>query len=53
MKYTVDIDNTICETQGNDYPNSKPLLDRIEKLINYTTQGTKFTTGQPVAVIVD
>lgn len=32
MKYTVDIDNTICETQGNDYPNSKPLLDRIEKI---------------------
>jgi hypothetical protein len=32
MKYTVDIDNTICETQGNDYPNSKPLLDRIQKI---------------------
>jgi hypothetical protein len=32
MKYTVDIDNTICETIGNDYPNSKPLLDRIQKI---------------------
>ncbi len=32
MKYTVDIDNTICQTQGNDYPNSKPLLDRIQKI---------------------
>ena len=32
MKYTVDIDNTICVTQGNDYPNSKPLLDRIQKI---------------------
>jgi hypothetical protein len=32
MKYIVDIDNTICETQGGDYANSKPLLDRIAKI---------------------
>jgi hypothetical protein len=32
MKYIVDIDNTICETQGGDYTNSKPLLDRIAKI---------------------
>jgi hypothetical protein len=32
MKYTVDIDNTICETTGSDYPNSKPLLNRIQKI---------------------
>ena len=32
MKYLVDIDNTICITQGSDYENSKPLLDRIQKI---------------------
>lgn len=32
MKYMVDIDNTICVTQGNDYQNSKPMLDRIAKI---------------------
>lgn len=28
----VDIDNTICETQGTDYENAKPYLDKIAKL---------------------
>ena len=32
MKYIVDIDNTICGTEGSDYLNSKPLLERIEKI---------------------
>jgi hypothetical protein len=32
MKYIVDIDNTICETENSDYTNSKPLLDHIEKI---------------------
>lgn len=32
MKYIVDIDNTICQTEGNDYNNSKPMLDRIKKI---------------------
>ncbi len=30
MKYIIDIDGTICHTEGNDYINSKPYLDRIE-----------------------
>ena len=29
MKYMIDIDNTICTTEGNDYKNSKPIFDRI------------------------
>jgi hypothetical protein len=32
MRYIVDIDNTICETQGNDYENSQPLPNRILKI---------------------
>lgn len=30
--YIVDIDNTICMTLGNDYNNSTPFYDRIEKI---------------------
>lgn len=30
--YIVDIDNTICRTEGSDYPNSEPLLERIEAI---------------------
>lgn len=32
MIYYVDIDNTICKTEGNDYPNSQPYVDRIAKI---------------------
>ena len=28
----VDIDHTIFNTQGMDYENSKPIIDRIEKI---------------------
>lgn len=31
--YIIDIDNTICETNGADYNNAKPFLSRI-KYIN-------------------
>lgn len=31
--YCFDIDGTICYTEGSDYPNSKPITERIE-LIN-------------------
>jgi len=30
--YIVDIDNTICITQGSDYPKSIPIKERIEKI---------------------
>ena len=28
----VDIDNTICVSEGSDYANSKPLIDRIKRI---------------------
>lgn len=28
----VDIDNTIMETKGEDYENSTPIIDRIQKI---------------------
>jgi len=30
--YMVDIDNTICVSEGSDYANSKPLIDRIKRI---------------------
>jgi hypothetical protein len=30
--YIVDIDNTICHTNGNDYYNSQPYIERIQKI---------------------
>jgi len=32
MNIYIDIDNTICKTEGMDYENAKPFKDRIEKL---------------------
>ncbi len=32
MIYRVDIDDTICKTNGSDYENSVPLYDRIAKI---------------------
>jgi len=29
MRYIIDIDNTICKTNGSDYENSTPMYDRI------------------------
>lgn len=31
MRYIVDIDGTICESDG-DYPNARPYYDRIDKI---------------------
>ena len=35
----VDIDNTIFNTQGMDYENSKPIIDRIEKINKLYDEG--------------
>ena len=35
----VDIDNTITETQGMDYPNSKPVKANIEKINKLYDEG--------------
>ena len=29
LTYVIDIDDTICRTNGSDYENSQPLNDRI------------------------
>jgi capsule biosynthesis phosphatase len=39
MTYVFDIDGTICETNGSDYENSKPLLKRIEKVNKLYEEG--------------
>jgi len=43
MKYIVDIDNTICETEGSDYQNSKPILSRIESINQLYDSGHEIT----------
>ena len=37
----VDIDNTICISNGSDYANSKPIIERIEKINELYKQGHK------------
>ena len=49
--YYIDIDNTICKSEGNDYKNSQPLANRINKInalfeaghtiIYWTARGSK------------
>ena len=46
MNIYVDIDNTITITEGTDYENAKPVMERIQK-INVAMNGSskKFKTG--------
>jgi hypothetical protein len=37
--YIVDVDNTICETTGEDYANAKPYKERIEKINKLYDEG--------------
>jgi len=39
MKYYIDMDNTLCQTDGNNYTDSKPHLDRINFLNNLKETG--------------
>ena len=41
MLIYVDIDNTICQTKGMDYENSKPIFENISKINNLFDQGNK------------
>jgi hypothetical protein len=41
MKYMVDIDNTICKTNGSDYKNSIPYTERILYLNILLDQGNE------------
>lgn len=38
-KYYVDLDNTLCNTTGNDYYNSVPILERIDYVNNLKSEG--------------
>ncbi len=37
----VDIDGTICHTQGSDYQHSTPILENIDKINTLFDQGHK------------
>ncbi len=39
MLIYVDIDNTICVTNGTDYNDVKPILERIEKINKLYDEG--------------
>lgn len=39
MKIYVDIDNTICKTEGSDYPNSTPNPKNIAKINQLFREG--------------
>jgi len=39
--YCFDIDNTICITDGTEYKNSKPLINRIEQVNSLKREGNK------------
>ena len=43
MKYFIDLDNTLCYTEGNDYVNSKPNKQRIEFVNNLKEEGHHIT----------
>lgn len=38
-KYVIDIDNTICRTEGLDYKNAEPIYERIEKFNKLYDEG--------------
>ena len=39
MVIRVDIDNTICHTEGEDYPHAVPIPSRISKINSLFDQG--------------
>ncbi len=43
MDVFVDIDNTICYTNGMDYPNAQPITKNIEKVNQLYDEGHRIT----------
>lgn len=43
MKIFVDLDNTLCKTEGTDYLNSTPIKSRIEKINKLYNEGNIIT----------
>ena len=39
----VDLDNTLCITEGTDYKNSKPIVKRIDHINKYYDEGHNIT----------
>jgi hypothetical protein len=39
LKYLIDIDKTICFTEGEDYENAQPYPERIQKINELHEQG--------------
>ena len=39
----VDLDNTLCTTNGTDYENSKPIVKRIDYINRYYDEGHTIT----------
>ena len=39
MIYVFDLDNTLCETNGSDYVDAKPIQDRIDKVNSLWDEG--------------
>jgi len=42
-KYFIDLDNTLCFTNGNDYENSKPIIERINYVNKLKEEGHNIT----------
>ncbi len=42
-KYFIDLDNTLCTTEGNNYANSKPILERIRYVNELKNNGNNIT----------
>ena len=39
MTYVIDIDDTVCRTDGSDYDNSRPIQSRIDYVNSLYEQG--------------
>lgn len=54
-KYIIDIDGTICNTSGNDYSNSIPIKNRIQKINSLYDQGhyIKYMTARGATSKID
>jgi hypothetical protein len=62
MRYVVDIDGTICNTNGNDYENSVPIYENIYKInqlhnegheiIYHTSRGTSSGNNHYITTII-
>ena len=43
MNIFIDLDNTLCSTNNSDYENSKPIIERINKVNKLKEEGNYIT----------